>query len=148
MNIEQLKRFVALTEEKKALDEKKKQIDAELDEVEVSIVKDFEAEGVQKMSIDGRTVYLAEDLYCSPLEGDREAVIKALRSAGMRSMVKPNYNTQTLTAYVREIGKSAREACEAAGELFDEEKLRAALPRQLAKTLKVSFVHVLRSRKA
>ncbi len=147
MNIEQLKEFVALEKRKRELDSELKQIAARLEDLEQALVPQFLNDGVNSLRIDGRLVYLAQDIYTGPVN-DRTEVIAALKASELGQYVSENYNTQSLKAFVREVAEDVRLRCEQQERLFTEEEVRAALPAPLGAALKVSFVHSLRTRKA
>lgn len=147
MNIEQLKEFVCLETRKRELDSELKAIASRIDDLEDALVPQFLADGVASMKVDGRTVYIAQDIHASPLN-DRTEVIAALKSSELGQYVSENYNTQSLRAFVREIATEARQRCQQQDRLFTEEEVRTALPPPLCDALKVAFVHSLRSRKA
>ena len=147
MNMEQLKEFVALEKRKRDLDSELKAIGVRLDDLEQALVPQFLADGVASMKVDGRTVYIAQDIQASPLN-DRAEVIAALKRSELGQYVSENYNTQSLRAFVREVAEEARLRCQQQSRLFTEEEVRTALPSPLSEALKISFVHSLRSRKA
>jgi hypothetical protein len=147
MNMEQIKEFVALENRKRELDSELKAIAARLDNLEQALVPQFLNDGVNSLKIDGRVVYLAEDIYAGPLN-DRAEVIAALKKSDLGQYVSENYNTQSLKAFVREVAQEVRLRCEQEQKLFSEEDVRLSLPVPLGDTLKISFVHSLRSRKA
>ena len=147
MNMEQLKEFVGLENRKKELDSELKAIAARLDDLEQSRVPQFREDGVQSMRIDGRVVYVAQDIYPSPVS-DRAAVVDALKKSELGQSVSENFNSQSLRAFVREVAEEVRLQCEQQDKLLTEEAVLAARPMPLGQALKVSFVHSLRSRKA
>jgi len=147
MNMEQLREFVALETRKRELDSELKSIAARIDDLEQALVPQFLADGVASMKVDGRTVYIAQDIHASPLN-DRAEVIAALKASELAQYVSENYNTQSLRAFVREVAEEARLRCQQQNRLFTEEEVRTALPKPLGDALKISFVHSLRSRKA
>lgn len=147
MNIEQLKEFVCLETRKRELDSELKAIAARIDDLEQSLVPQFLSDGVASMKVDGRTVYIAQDIQASPTNG-RAEVIGALKHSELGQYVSENYNTQSLRAFVREVAEEVRLRCQQQDRLFTEEEVRAALPAPLGDALKIAFVHSLRSRKA
>ncbi len=147
MIMEQLKEFVALEKRKRDLDSELKGIAARLDDLEQALIPQFLNDGVNSLRIDGRLVYLAQEIYAGPLN-DRGEVIAALKASELGQYVSENYNTQSLRAFVREVAEDVRLRCEQEERLFSEEAVRAALPAPLGAALKISFVHSLRSRKA
>jgi hypothetical protein len=146
MDIRQLKEFVCLENRKKELDAELKATKQKLDDIELLLIPQFIEDGVQNMTVDGRAVFLAQDIEASPLD-DRDHVIAALKSSDLGQYVAENYNTQSLRAFVREVAADVRQCCQRQDRLFSEEEVRAALPSPLCHALKISFVHSLRSRK-
>lgn len=147
MNIEQLKEFVCLETRKRELDSELKAIAARIDDLEQALVPQFLSDGVASMKVDGRTVYIAQDIHASPAN-DRAEVIGALKQSELGQYVSENYNTQSLRAFVREVAEEVRLRCRQQDRLFSEEEVRVALPAPLGDVLKIAFVHSLRSRKA
>jgi hypothetical protein len=147
VNLEQLKEFVCLENRKKELDAEQKQVKQQLDDLEQVLVPQFIQDGIQKMTVDGRTVSLVHDIYASPLY-DREDVVAALKQSELGQYVAENYNTNSLTAFVREVKREVESQAQQEQRPYDEEDIRAALPAPLGQALKVSFVHKLSSRKA
>jgi hypothetical protein len=147
MNIQQLREFVSLENRKKDLDAELKAVKQQLDDLEEALVPQFVEGGVQKMTIDGRTVSLSQDVYASPLN-DREDVVDALKQSELGQYVAENYNTNSLTALVREVKREVESRAQDEGRMFTEDDVRSALPEPLGRALKISFVHKLSSRKA
>jgi len=147
MNVQQLREFVSLENRKKDLDAELKAVKQQLDDLEEALVPQFVEDGVQKMTVDGRTVSLTQDVYASPLN-DREDVVDALKHSELGQYVAENYNTNSLTAFVREVKREVESRAKDEGRMFDENDVRAALPEPLGRALKISFVHKLSSRKA
>ena len=147
MNLEQLKEFVCLENRKKELDAEQKQVKQQLDDLEDALVPQFIQNGIQKMTVDGRTVSLVHDIYASPLY-DRDDVVAALKQSELGQYVAENYNTNSLTALVREVKREVESQAQQEQRPYDEEDIRAALPAPLSQALKISFVHKLSSRKA
>jgi hypothetical protein len=145
--MDQLKEFVCLETRKRELDSELKALAARIDDLEQVLVPQFLADGVASMKVDGRTVYIAQDIQASPLN-DRAEVIAALKQSELGQYVSENYNSQSLRAFVREVAEEARLRCQQQNRLFTEEDVRTALPSPLSDALKISFVHSLRSRKA
>jgi hypothetical protein len=147
MNVQQLREFVSLENRKKDLDAELKAVKQQLDDLEDALVPQFVEDGVQKMTVDGRTVSLTQDVYASPLN-DREDVVDALKHSELGQYVAENYNSNSLTAFVREVKREVESRAKGEGRMYDENDVRAALPEPLGRALKISFVHKLSSRKA
>jgi len=146
MNTAELKEFVALEGEKATIKTRLKAIETRLGELDESLTKQFLDDGIQSTRIDGRTVYLRRDLYASAKDGDKEAVVTALKSCDLGQYVKEEYNASSLTAYVREMVREAEEQARAEGRVIEDPA--TVLPEHLAATLKVSTVYSVSSRRS
>ncbi len=131
MNTEELKRFVALEERRRQLETEVDTVKAESAELEQRLLPQFEQEGFEKISIDGRTVYVERKLWAKAKDGDKAAVCKALKRARLGDYVEETFNTNSLSAYVRELDREDR-----------------ALPPSLREVLEVSEVFKLRTRRS
>jgi len=96
--------------------------------------------------VDGLTIWLVQEIYASPIN-DREEVAHALKLSELGQYVAENYNSNSLSAYVREVAREVAARFAKEEHMYDAEDVRAALPEPLGKTLKLSFVHKLSTRK-
>jgi hypothetical protein len=131
MNTEELKRFVALEERRRELEAEIDIIKAEAAELEQRLLPQFELSGMERVSIDGRTVYIERKLWAKAKDGDKVAVCKALKRCRLGDYVEETFNTNSLSAYVRELDREERQ-----------------MPPTLAAVLDVSEVFKLRTRKS
>ena len=131
MNTDELKRFVALEERRRQLEAEVDTIKAEATELEQRLLPQFEQEGFEKISIDGRTVYVERKLWAKARDGNKAAVCKALKRARLGDYVEETFNTNSLSAYVRELDREERR-----------------LPPSLREVLEVSEVFKLRTRRS
>jgi len=131
MNTEELKRFVALEERRRQLEAEVDTLKAEAAELEQRLLPQFEQEGFEKITVDGRTVYVERRLWAKAKDGDKAAVCKALKRARLGDYVEETFNTNSLSAYVRELDREDR-----------------ALPPSLREVLEVSEVFKLRTRRS
>jgi hypothetical protein len=131
MNTEELKRFVALEERRRQLETEIDSIKAEAAELEERLLPQFEQTGMERVSIDGRTVYVERKLWAKAKDGDKPAVCKALKRCHLGDYVEETFNTNSLSAYVRELDREGR-----------------SLPPSLAAVLDVSEVFKLRTRRS
>jgi hypothetical protein len=150
MNMEPLREFVSLETRKKELDAQLKAAKQRLDELEDVIIPQFIEEGVPSITVEvggvKRTLSIYPDVYASPLNG-RDEVAKALKQSELGQYVAENYNTNSLTSFVREVWKELRQTVCNQGRIIGEDELRMALPAPLASVLKLSLVHKLSSTK-
>ena len=150
MNMEPLREFVSLETRKKDLDAQLKAAKQRLDELEDVIIPQFIEEGVPSMTVevDGakRTLSIYPDVHASPLNG-RDEVVDALKNSELGQYVAENYNTNSLTSFVREFWKELRQTACTERRIVSEDDLRLALPAPLASVLKLSLFHKLSSTK-
>jgi hypothetical protein len=150
MNMEQLREFVSLENRKRDLDAELKATNQRLDALEELIIPQFIEAGIPKIAVtvDGITRMLSiyPDVYASPVR-DRADVATALKASELGQYVSENYNSNSLTAYVREVWREVLLIAKRQNRVASEEDIRAALPPQLAGSLKISMVHKLSSRK-
>jgi len=99
--------------------------------IEQLLLPEFERNGLEKVSIDGRTVYLERKLWAKAKDGDKAAMCKALKRAHLGDFVEQTFNTNSLSAYVRELDR--------------EEK---PLPPSLRKVVEISEVYKLTTRRS
>jgi hypothetical protein len=146
MNTAELKEFVALEDEKADIKARLRAIESRLGELDESLTKQFLDDGIQSTRIDGRTVYLHRDIYASAKDGDKEAVVAALKACDLGQYVKEDYNANSLKAYVREMVREAEDRARAEGRVIDDPA--KALPEHLAATLNISTVFSVSSRRS
>ena len=148
MNMEPLREFVSLEKKKKDLDAELKAAKQRLDDLEDIIIPMFVAEGVPSMAVeaDGMTLTLSiyQDVYASPLN-ERQEVVAALKASELGVYVAENYNTNSLTSYVREVWNELKDTARREQRVVFEADLRAALPEALRPVLKISLLHKLSS---
>ena len=150
MNLEQLREFVSLENRKRDLDAQLKETNQRLAELEDLIIPQFVEAGVPSMAVtvDGatRTLSIYPDVYASPLN-DRTEVAAALKASELGQYVAENYNSNSLTAYVREVWREVVERANKEQRVATEADVFAALPEPLEGVLKISLIHKLSSRK-
>jgi hypothetical protein len=141
---------VSLENRKRDLDAELKAANQRLDELEDLIIPQFIEAGVPSIAVtvDGstRTLSINPDVYASPLNG-RTEVAAALKASELGQYVAENYNSNSLTAYVREVWREVLQLAKRENRVATEEDVRAALPKPLGEVLKISLVHKLSSRK-
>ena len=149
MNIERLKEWAALDAERKESEAKTKELMKKLAAAESLALAEMVQDGVPSVTVDGRRIAIRTYVRSGPVDGDKDAVIDALKSVEETAcFVVEGYSPQKLDAYVREVADGAEAACKQDGTLFDAKAVRAALPPALASVLNVSFDPKLRSTKA
>lgn len=137
-----LRECVDLNNEKARLKERLKAIEARLTAIEPEclnlLIELGDEDHPGNMRIAGSTVYLHPTLYARPKDGDRERTAQALVAAGLGYMVKPDFNINTLSAWVREV--------KAKGEAASTEEL--VMLAAIEDTLEITEAWDVRTRKA
>lgn len=59
--------------------------------------------GIDSVKMDGATIGTRTQLWAKAKNGNYEAACEALRKAGLSDLVQERFNTNTLSAYVREL---------------------------------------------
>jgi len=131
MNTDELKRFVVLEERRRQLEAEIDSIKAEAADLEQRLLPQFEQSGMERVTIDGRTVYVERKLWASAKNGDKQALCKALKRARLSEFVQETFNSQSLSALVREWDRDGR-----------------PMPPSLREVLEVSEVFKLRTRRS
>ena len=136
-----LARFVALEKAKRDLEARLDAVKEEQKAVEETIFREvFEAGFVfQSITLDGMTVYLHRQLWAGAKQGEKEGLIYALKESGLVDMVSETFNTNTLSAWVRERQQE--------GGYQDIGSLIAALPSRIGEHITVSEKFSLRTNK-
>ena len=98
---------ISIIKELVTLDKEKAELDSRLDEIKqrradiATVVEDMMIDaGIDKITIDGRTVHIASQIWAK-VESTKEQVINALKEAGLEEYITVGYNSQSLSAYVR-----------------------------------------------
>lgn len=101
-----LREFVFLSKRKEELEGELDQVKARIGELKVNLSEQFVNAGVQNVQVDGRKVYLSRNLWARFITGDSEEeaemAVRRLREHNLGWMIKPNVNSQTLSAWCRE----------------------------------------------
>ena len=137
--------YAAADRRKRAAEDEIKAAKATMEYLEPMLLEDYVTNGSEKKTYHGITYYPKRKLFVGPDADNghtRSDVVQALEEAGLHEYVSPNYNTNSLTAYVRGV----------ADEFGDKDKMKVNeiighLPEPLAKVLKVSEVMSIESRK-
>lgn len=101
-----LQEYATKTLRKRALDEEVKELNRELENLEALALDELRDRGEQSVKLaSGASVFLSKDIWASLIDddnGSKEGAQRALKRAKLGYLVKPNVNTQSLSAYVRE----------------------------------------------
>jgi hypothetical protein len=147
MNMQQVKEFVCLEKRKRDLDAELKAVKQQLDDLSEALVPQFLNEGIDKVTADGRTVKIVQQVVASPVNGRRD-VVDALKASELGQYVGENYNDQSVRGYVNEVARDVADRAAREDRVYTEEEIRAALPEPLGRAVKIHFLHKLSSTKA
>lgn len=100
--------FIEASKLKKELEARLKDATAELKEYEEEMLAHFETLGVESLSSGDTTVYLHRQIWARAKDGDKDAVIHALKDTELADIVQETFNTNTLSAWVRECEREGR----------------------------------------
>ena len=92
----------ACREERKRLEERIKELNAEISTVGLHLVDGMVLAECTKFSRNGKLFYLSTSLHASAQAGKKEEMCAAFKKAGYGSLVKEDVNTRTLSSFCRE----------------------------------------------
>ena len=98
-----LGRYVALDHERRQVEDRLDAIKKEQTALQERVLDEWADRGQQSAKVDGLTVYVAHEFYCSKRgEVSTEQLIEILKSAGLDRCVQVGYNASSLKAFVKE----------------------------------------------
>lgn len=118
LNVERVREFAELQARKAELNEEIDAINERCGELKPKILEEFEREGVPRLPIAGLgTVHLHRTGWArvvaagggKPTKQDKAAAREALRACGMGEFVQESYNTQTVSAWMREMAREGED---------------------------------------
>jgi len=140
--------YAVLEDEERALKARLKEIGEKKRQLEEFLLDDMADNGLAKLTVrvgadeDGlpvmKTLYTRRQLWAGH-QGDRQALLESLKTAGYEELVGETVNTNTLSALVRELDPD---------NIRTPEEIIKDLPLELQATIKVTEKIELRSRKA
>ena len=107
-----LDQFVALKDRKADLERQLRLVKDELAPLEQALLEEFAAEGVsgKRHAGTGKLVSISRRIWARAIEGDKPSACEALREAGLDEFVAESFNTNSLSAYFRELLREENEA--------------------------------------
>lgn len=98
-----LARYVELEHRRREIEAELQRIKTEETEIEGRILDEWADRGQQNANVNGMTVYVSQDFYCSKRAGVDTAVIcDRLKTIGLTAIVGENYNASSLKSWVKE----------------------------------------------
>jgi hypothetical protein len=96
--------FARLTRAKRELLEQVKQIEAKLDVLDYQLREYLGLGAYKRVNVEGFTIYLRRQIYARHKDwATTGQVVEALKSSGMQQFVKEQYNSNSLSAHVRQL---------------------------------------------
>lgn len=92
----------AAKDEKKELDAKVKEVNARITELDRSLSDAMAESECDKFTRNGSTFYLNSRLFASPMAGNKESMIEALKENGYGDIVTETVNANTLASFCKE----------------------------------------------
>jgi len=92
--------YVELSARKRELKAELSQVTDQMAGLEGEILELFERGGVDRLTINGTTLYVHRQLWAHAKDGDKPRAVAALQAAGMDEFV--TFNTQSVSALFRE----------------------------------------------
>jgi hypothetical protein len=132
-----LLRFVKLDRAIKDHEDAAEDLKAKRKELEAKLIENMTHAGLQRVTVDGTTVYIDRKLWAGAAEG-MPALVAALREEGMEDMVTESAGAQRLSAWVREFDPDKKDS---------PETVVGRLPERLRGLVRVSEVFKLNCRK-
>ena len=130
MNIDLAREYAQLLAEKRELEEGVRGKNEELRRLEESLLTELMDNEMDSLPLNlpnGKkmTLYIHSQKWAKAKDGNRDAVVAALNAEGLTEFVSTNYNTNTLSAYVREQGKNGEEIPTGLTEVLDIATVRS-----------------------
>lgn len=96
-------RLVYLKERKEQLSDLLKKLNAEIEETDRQLAELMVSEEVQTFVRNGKTFYLRNDVYVSPVAERRAELIRWLKEHGLGDIVQETVHPRTLSATIKEM---------------------------------------------
>tara|TARA_R100001530_G_scaffold52386_4_gene38727 strand:- start:119 stop:547 length:429 start_codon:yes stop_codon:yes gene_type:complete len=107
VEIKLAKEYATLIASKRTLEAQLREVSDSMKRIERPLLEEMQDNEIDSLPIyvpDGRriTVYIHRQKWAKAKNGDRAAVVDALKMGGLTEFLSENYNTSTLSAFVRE----------------------------------------------
>lgn len=99
--LETIKELVRLKKEIKDLEAQAEELKSRFSIIEPAVISFMEQSGMQKITVDSRTVFIKRQLWAS-LNKEIPDALQIMKDAGAGDFIKETVNTMTMSAYVRE----------------------------------------------
>jgi outer membrane biogenesis lipoprotein LolB len=131
--MEKVQQYAELEVRRSELKDELTAVESQLKDLEPLVLEWFQAEGVQRIKIGERTLYLNRQIWAGRCDGVSDAqVVAALEGAGLSEFCGMKVNMQSLSAWMREREKEGQDP----------------VPVELSAELRANEVHKVGSRRA
>lgn len=100
MNVDLMKRWMALKDWRDELNQKMREVEADMTSLEAQILDGMAEEGIDSIKINGKNLHIRRRIFASV--HDKELAVEALKEAGYGDLVKEGFNTNQLSALLNE----------------------------------------------
>lgn len=119
MDTSVIKTFLDMDRQRKKMEMHLKDLKEKLARLMPQVEEELIQSGVDSLKIDGATISTRTQLWAKPKNGDYAAACEGLKLAGLGEFVAERFNTQTLSAYVRELAKDEKPLPEPLQEVIE-----------------------------
>jgi hypothetical protein len=106
--LNKVKKIVSVKSQMEELETQLKALKQEFDVLEPQVIDYMTQEGLQRITIDDRTVYVNRQLWASVKKANPLA-LEVLRKNGLEDFIEEKVNSQRISAFVREYEKNGEE---------------------------------------
>jgi len=107
LDTERYKNFIELNQKKKEIEQQLKEIKKQIETEEIDLIDQLLDNDMEKISINGRTVYINSKIYAQI--HNKQKAIEILKAEGFEDYVKPSYNTNQISTMLREFDEKDEE---------------------------------------
>lgn len=141
-----LREFVRLDLQKRELEDALEKTKVGLKDLEPRVIEYFGQMGIDRVAIDGVTLYVRRELWAGKVDDAQPMQVKqAFDEAELDEYCQPRLNHQSFSAYVREIEK---QNLPEGGKSLTPEEIMALLPAALQPIVKISETFKVGSRRS
>jgi hypothetical protein len=103
-DIRTVKKYALLEQERLEVEARLSRLKDEQDSIRDDVLEYFSRQGIQKLSVEGRTLYLKREVYAAKVDKEMaaELVVKALQEAGFEEFAGRSVSWNSLSAMLRE----------------------------------------------
>jgi hypothetical protein len=106
MDMDRARSMARLIKRKRELEQERREVMDEIAKIEMPLLEEMQMEQLSSLpiTVDGEkiTIYIHNQVWAKAKDGDKDAVTKVLKRCGLKDYVSETYNTNSLSAYVRE----------------------------------------------